>query len=411
MYQAQMAAYLALIYSAQLGIEVPEGTIQRRFQPPPAGASQAVNDLEAAMSYCRDEILPQLDDIDRDVIRPALELQVVVKTIQKSMVKRNHKLLDYDRHRTSHARLQAKNTKSFNEEKQLLKLESQLAAATADYEYLNNLLKTQLPQFFYLKTKFIEPVIGRFYDLQCKIYGMIYARHHEVITANSQHFMTNAMPIVDGFNWRQAQHDMRAEYENLDLLKAGGKAWLSASGGSTNSKLSLQERANLKQMERMSVVGAASVSSGPGTMISGADNGTVTLAKPHLLDPVGQVDDYSAGLYSLTLVDNNNNDNSKDNEDDCPPMQPPSPVLDYHPSIITAPIMTSVPGGMVDTKEVGSQHVIALYDYEAQAQGDLSFQKDDLIQVISRTSNANDWWTGHLRGVTGIFPGNYVRDN
>ncbi|KAI9030685.1 hypothetical protein CLU79DRAFT_802338 [Phycomyces nitens] len=348
-----MAGLLAVIYSPQLGIEPPEGTVQRRFQPPSVGATQAVNDFEAAMSYCRDEVLPELDGIDRDVIRPTIELQTIIKTIQKTMVKRDHKLLDYDRHRTSLGKLHGKNAKSFSEEKQVIKLESQLAAATADYEYLNNLLKTQLGQFFHLKSKFIDPVVERFYELQCKIYGMIYARHYEMMTANTQHFGTSSMPILDGFNWRQAQHNMRAEYESLDLLKAGGKAWLAVSGGSTNSKLSLQERASLKQMERQSV--------------SSAGDNAVTPAKNN------QQLDVSAGPL-----------------DDSPPMQPPSPVLHYQSTATT--------------------HVIALYDYEAQAQGDLSFQKDDLIQVISRTSNANDWWTGHLRGTTGIFPGNYVAD-
>lgn len=54
------------------------------------------------------------------------------------------------------------------------------------------------------------------------------------------------------------------------------------------------------------------------------------------------------------------------------------------------------------------RYVLALYDYDAQAEGDLSFKKDEKIELVNRTEDANDWWTGKLRGVVGVFPGNYV---
>lgn len=59
-HQAEMASYLSVIYSQHIGVEVEEGGVQRRVQPTPAAALQAANDAEAAMAYCRDEILPQL---------------------------------------------------------------------------------------------------------------------------------------------------------------------------------------------------------------------------------------------------------------------------------------------------------------------------------------------------------------
>jgi amphiphysin len=53
-------------------------------------------------------------------------------------------------------------------------------------------------------------------------------------------------------------------------------------------------------------------------------------------------------------------------------------------------------------------YVLALYDYDAQAEGDLSFKKDDKIELIERTADENDWWTGKLNGMTGIFPGRFI---
>ncbi|XP_062934961.1 SH3 domain-containing YSC84-like protein 1 [Cynocephalus volans] len=55
--------------------------------------------------------------------------------------------------------------------------------------------------------------------------------------------------------------------------------------------------------------------------------------------------------------------------------------------------------------------VTALYSFEGQQPGDLSFQAGDRIIVISKTDSQFDWWEGTLRGQTGIFPANYVTMN
>lgn len=55
-----MAQYISMIYDASIGAEAAAGTIQKRFQQTPATQLQAVNDAEAAMAYCRDEVLPEL---------------------------------------------------------------------------------------------------------------------------------------------------------------------------------------------------------------------------------------------------------------------------------------------------------------------------------------------------------------
>ena len=56
-----------------------------------------------------------------------------------------------------------------------------------------------------------------------------------------------------------------------------------------------------------------------------------------------------------------------------------------------------------------TQYVIALYDFQAQADGDLTFRKDDKIELVERKENVNDWWIGRLGNQIGQFPGNYVK--
>ncbi|KAF4102956.1 myosin IEb [Onychostoma macrolepis] len=48
----------------------------------------------------------------------------------------------------------------------------------------------------------------------------------------------------------------------------------------------------------------------------------------------------------------------------------------------------------------------ALYAYDAQDTDELSFQADDIIEIIYE--DPSGWWQGRLRGKEGVFPGNYV---
>lgn len=51
--------------------------------------------------------------------------------------------------------------------------------------------------------------------------------------------------------------------------------------------------------------------------------------------------------------------------------------------------------------------VIAMYDYTANNEDELSFSKGQLINVLNKDDA--DWWQGEINGVTGLFPSNYVK--
>ncbi|NWT64774.1 SH3Y1 protein, partial [Prunella himalayana] len=52
--------------------------------------------------------------------------------------------------------------------------------------------------------------------------------------------------------------------------------------------------------------------------------------------------------------------------------------------------------------------VTALYSFEGQQPGDLTFKAGDRITVTTKTNSQFDWWEGRIGGKTGIFPANYV---
>nr|XP_020652410.1 intersectin-2 isoform X2 [Pogona vitticeps] len=51
--------------------------------------------------------------------------------------------------------------------------------------------------------------------------------------------------------------------------------------------------------------------------------------------------------------------------------------------------------------------VIAMYDYLANNEDELSFSKGQLINVLNKEDA--DWWQGEINGISGLFPSNYVK--
>ena len=69
------------------------------------------------------------------------------------------------------------------------------------------------------------------------------------------------------------------------------------------------------------------------------------------------------------------------------------------------------------------EKVVAIYDYNADKEDELTFQVRVLVVVVTESQNIvlqegqviyvlkkNDdgWWEGVMEGITGLFPGNYV---
>lgn len=52
------------------------------------------------------------------------------------------------------------------------------------------------------------------------------------------------------------------------------------------------------------------------------------------------------------------------------------------------------------------EKVVAIYDYYADKEDELSFQENAVIYVLKK--NDDGWWEGVMDGITGLFPGNYV---
>ena len=80
------------------------------------------------------------------------------------------------------------------------------------------------------------------------------------------------------------------------------------------------------------------------------------------------------------------------------PSQPPQQTDEVYASIDEAP-PTADTGGP-------QPYAIALYDYQAGDDDEISFDPDDVITELEFVDEG--WWRGTCHGVHGLFPANYV---
>ncbi|KAF9359930.1 hypothetical protein BGX26_010975 [Mortierella sp. AD094] len=434
--QAEFGIILAEIYDPSLGM--PNGDVTpRRTQTAPE-SMQAVDDFQAVMRETRDILLPEIDKLELQVVRPLTDMQNNMKLIRKTITKRDHKLVDYDRFRISLKKLREKKEKTLSEEKQIYKLESQLEMATADYEGLNSLLREELPGFFYYKTLLMEPIFHVFYYLQLRIYTIMLDRMGPV---SGSGYFDLSMDVQRGYEARK--QDTLTTIESVELItkrsaaaiytskysrqamsdgtqteggggspdpsappapkpwQAGAKPWQTGAGakpwqaggagaeskpwqaGVSNS--ANQEAPGMPPPPSYNTVQRGGGSEGSQAAVAAAANSRFKVPQninihvaPSVSGTIAATASAAATSHAINTINNGMNKKG------TPPPLPP--------------------------KKIGVKMVVALYDYDAQQEGDLSFRKDDRIELIERTADVNGWWSGSLNGHQGLFPGNYVQE-
>ena len=81
------------------------------------------NDMyQRLMEEVQETLAPELELIDSRIVQPCKELVDICKKIRKTCTKRDHKLVDYDRHNNSLNKLRAKKEKSLSDERNTFKV-------------------------------------------------------------------------------------------------------------------------------------------------------------------------------------------------------------------------------------------------------------------------------------------------
>lgn len=338
---------------------------------------RACEEYEAIVKELQATLAPELEMIETRVIRPADELLEIIKIVRKTATKRDHKQLDYDRHNTTLKKLQEKKDKSLKDEKAMYKAENDFEASSQEYNYFNDLLKDELPKLFRMEREFIRPLFQSFYYMQLNVF---YTLHEKMQTLDIGYFNLN-LGVEEAFEAKRGDIQAKAEALSIVKFKTQG-AKRTPKYGLGAAKLAIEDRRRPSPGSSQLAIESGKVDSSSDATHELSDNPpppyTSTLSPDIGSSGVGRANSTGSAWGSAAKA-----------KAAAPPPPKPKPNR-----------LSGAPA---------PETVTALYDYEAQAEGDLSFAAGDQIEIVTRSDNVNEWWIGRLHGKDGQFPGNYVQ--
>ncbi|PVI06402.1 hypothetical protein DM02DRAFT_553075 [Periconia macrospinosa] len=420
-----------------LGAKGGEFGTQSHTDTPPETMERCVQLLEA-FAELKADMMEEVKDIERKLILPAKLARDALKPMKKVIKKRDDKKVDYERYKSRAEALQKKKTRSDRENIALNKHETDVARAIHEYEYADEGLRTQLPKLNAATFSLLPHLLANQIILQNNLIGNLYTvlneyshaqgypdpppEPEEVVPMWEASFTSLRMEIETGFDvlkGGKAIHQpmrMPDKGETLTGLGIRNKVGMGGGGGAVRgrsnesvqtlqSKSPRPDRYQLpppsEESSQLQAPPPINLSSKPSLNSLNASKprygGSSPSLSPHMgLDnrrpsygsSTNGHDDYfgkpriassnatSAGAISPQIL----------GKKKPPPPPPPKKIGSFH-----------------------GEYVTAMYDFEGQSHGDLSFREGDKIRVVKKTNSSQDWWEGELRGQKGSFPANYVK--
>lgn len=352
--------------------------------------------IEASESYrevvkeLKDSLQPDLELIQKRVVDPAQELLKVIQLIRKMATKREHKQVDLDRHKRTYKKYEEKKERTAKDEEKMYNAEAEVAVAQEEFDYYNNMLKDELPTLFTMQLDFIKPLFVSFYYMQLNIFYTLYSRMEEL---KIPYFDLNS-DIIEAYTAKKGDIEEQTDNIGITHFKVG------------HAKNKLEATKRRHQMMSGNVTGS-SASTGAASTAPSAGAGA------------------GEGLpqYTPGQTGNNYGYGNEKAQFNAPPQQygqpagqqpqygqPTGQQPQYAEAQATGGQAPPPSYGAPAPAAGGAPTCTALYDYTAQAQGDLTFTAGAVIEIVEQ-GDANGWWTGRYNGQTGAFPGNYVQLN
>lgn len=362
-YQIDFSKAIEEIYKPISGrLSDPSATVPED-NPDGIEASEA---YRAVVKELKELLQPDLELIQKRIVDPAQELLKVIQLIRKMATKRDHKQVDLDRHKRTYKKYEEKKERTAKDEEKMYNAEAEVSVAQEEFDYYNNMLKEELPTLFAMQLEFIKPLFVSFYYMQLNIFYTLYSRMEEL---KIPYFDLN-LDIVEAYTAKKGDIEEQADSIGITHFKVG------------HAKNKLEATKRRHQMMSANSTGspASPTSSAPGE--------------------AGQLPQYTPGQTGDSYGYSNEKAQFQPQQYGQPAAQQPQQY-----GQVAAPPSYGAPA-----PAPAAATCTALYDYTAQAQGDLTFTAGAVIEVVEQ-GDPNGWWTGRYNGQTGAFPGNYVQLN
>ncbi|CAH2351446.1 reduced viability upon starvation protein 167 [[Candida] railenensis] len=412
-YQIDFSKAIEEIYKPISGrLSDPSSTVQ---EDNPEGI-KASEQYREVVKELKETLQPDLELIEKRIVEPAQQLLKVIQGIRKMATKREHKQVDLDRHKRNYKKYEEKKERTPKDEERMYAADAEVQVAQQEYDYYNEMLKGELPILFQMQSDFIKPLFVSFYYMQLNIFYTLYTRMDEM---KIPYFDLNS-DIVEAYTLKKGSIEEQADAIGITHFKIGH----------AKSKLEAVKRRN--QLMTGGAPGAYGAYGSPTSPAAGSPvapqyGAYGSPASPAVGTAETALPTYTSGQYGNQYGTDQKATYTPPGASAVPAYGAPSPAgyaaatpqytgtpaygTPQSTGTAATPVSAPIPQPVVPAAPASTATCTALYDYNAQAQGDLTFTAGSVIEIVERTADVNGWWTGRLNGQTGVFPGNYVQLN
>ncbi|KAH6674663.1 hypothetical protein B0J14DRAFT_587829 [Halenospora varia] len=373
--------------------------------------------LKEVYAELKTDLLEEVAMMDARIIKPAQDAKDFLQPLRKVIKKRENKRVDWERYIDKVNTLQSKKLKrSDKENAALVRAEQDLATAAEAFKVADDNLKEKLPPLIAAAFSIIPHLLAVQIMIQNTLLAQYYTSLHNY--SEDAGFKSPPPPMEEVISvWNQDFKPIQEQVERISCIARGKVVHQSMILGEDPNRKSITGLNVRNGFSRRSTSqGKISAPPSPnpepvdkpqGRMMRIPSSHTFPVVsppapepspspEPSLPTPSYTMPDYSSPRH-LTPVSSYS------------AHSPAGPSMDYFQRGAAGKKKPPPP----PPKRIGSQnsgiYATALYSFEGQSAGDLSFREGDQIKVIKKTDSTDDWWTGELRGKKGEFPANYCK--
>ncbi|KAF8859899.1 hypothetical protein BDZ45DRAFT_347226 [Acephala macrosclerotiorum] len=368
--------------------------------------------LKLAYTELKTDLLEEVAMMDARVIKPATDAKEYLAPIKKTIKKRENKRLDWERYQDKVLNYQRKMKRTDRENAALAKAEEELSRATEDFRVADDRIRETLPPVIAAAFSMLPHILAVQIMIQNNLLAQYYTTLHNYCEEHG--FPSPPPPMEDVIStWNRDFKPIQQEVEGINCI-ARGKAvhqpMALGEGERKNSSITgLNVRNGFRRPSSQGRINSGSQPVSPNPETHRVNRipsyNSMSITSPPAPEPTPSPEPtpaYTPNEYGSHL---------------SPPVSsysshsPAGPKRDYFQDAVVHKKKPPPP----PPKRIGSQNsaifAVALFAFEGQSQGDLSFREGDQIKVIKKTDSTDDWWEGELRGVKGSFPANYCKLN
>ncbi|KAL1956780.1 hypothetical protein VTO42DRAFT_6834 [Malbranchea cinnamomea] len=434
-YQFRLVQEFEGLYCPIIGSSEPT---PRPPAPTPEATLARTARLKEEYELLRTELLVEVTMVDEKMIKPAMQAKDYLQPIKKVIKKREDKKLDFEHYQNRVDTSRKKTKRTDRDNAVLAKAEADLCKAKDEYNAADDHLRAHLPGLISATFSLLPHLLAAQIEIQNTLLALYYTTLHNYCLEQQLPSPPPPMETVIQ-TWENAFVPIQREVEALACVASGKTVRHPRNFDEHHKNGLLPNGFGVRRVSNQSPQQACKPSVSPvrnlpppspvmetKPRLNGSQSPSSppppppplsSLApKPRYYSPDSSTDTHSypiAQAHASSFF---------------PPTNPRStdqrqPSASFHASDLsssTAPQIASMAAAAAAAKKpppppppprnsssANIHYVTALYDFDGESPGDLSFREGDRIRVIKKSESTDDWWEGELRGVRGSFPANY----